>query len=151
MDQDLVFISDNLLELGVGVLAKAQRNTLYGDTDVQVDESVWGVLQATQAGELIIKAAIAKQHPLLILSSIPKTNMVCGDRLSIRDVVENSKPVEYSELPEKLWAATGFKIPDLNAYNSFGRFRNSIHYFGALERDIRKETVNFIIKSLTPF
>ena len=85
-----------------------------------------------------------------MLSSVSKLNTECGDRLSIRDVVENSKSIEYSELPDKLWAATGFKIPDLKTYNSFGRLRNSIHYFGVLERDIRTETVNYIYNVIDP-
>ncbi|WP_337072879.1 hypothetical protein [Aeromonas veronii] len=75
MNPELKNISEHILAMGIGVLSQAQKNVFYTSYgyDSRLDEGVYGVLQAAHAAELIIKAAIAEQHPLLIFSSLPKS------------------------------------------------------------------------------
>lgn len=152
MHPDLKYVSDHLFELGLGILCQAQRNVLYSSFGcaARIDEGVFGVLQTAQAAELLIKAAIALQHPLLIFSSLPKSNAVNGELLSIEDVFESAKTIQYSDSPEKLWAVTGFKIPDITIYNQFGNLRNAIQHFGVPDKDIRLESAIYIYKIIDP-
>ena len=152
MHTDLKGVSDNILTLGIGVLSQAQRNVFYTDHgyEVKLDESVFAVLQAAHAAELIIKAAIAKEHPLLIFASMPKSKSAEGELLSLNDLFENGKTVQYSELPEKLWAVTGHKIANLETFNSFGRLRNCIQHFSIPDVDLHAETVRFIYEVIDP-
>lgn len=76
--------------------------------------------------ELIIKARIAQEHPLLIFSTIPKSSASLDSRLGIIDLLEKGQTITFSELPERLWAATGYKIPNTEFYNKFGKLRNQI-------------------------
>ena len=123
MHPDLKNVSEHIHGLGLGILSQAQRNAFYSDHgyEVALDEGVFAVLQAAQAAELLIKAAIAEQHPLLIFSSLPKSKSANGAVLNIEHLLESAKTLQYSDLPEVLWAATGYKIQDLATYNSFGK------------------------------
>ncbi|HAH1076248.1 TPA: hypothetical protein HHG56_004799, partial [Escherichia coli] len=57
----------------------------------------------------------------------------------------------YSELPEKVWAATGKKINNLKLYNDFGKLRNSIQHFAAPNKDVSMLTSQFIYEVIDPF
>ncbi|EGR0400116.1 hypothetical protein [Vibrio parahaemolyticus] len=152
MNPELKNISDHIHYMGIGVLSQAQRNSLYTSYgyDSLLDEGVYGVLQAAHAAELIIKAAIAEQHPLLIFSSLPKSRKGDDSFLSLSDLFESGKTIQYSELPEKLWAATGYKIEDISLFNSFGKLRNCIQHFATPDIDLRTETSRFIYLVIDP-
>ncbi|HCZ9577684.1 hypothetical protein B7978_13195 [Vibrio cholerae] len=152
MHNDLKNVSDHLLVLGLGILAQAQKNALYSSYDTYLDEGVFGVLQSAQAAELLIKSFIAQEHPLLIFSNIPKSTSVNGELLSIEHMFEKGATLQYSELPEKLWAATGYKVPTIETYKSFGKLRNTIQHFALPNdgTDFRRESVKFIYEVIDP-
>lgn len=150
MHPDLKNVSQHILDLGIGILSQAQRNTFYSGYETRIDEGIFGVLQAAHAAELIIKAAIAEQHPLLIFSTIPKSSSVDGEQLSLPDLFETGKTIQYFELPEKLWAATGYKIQELSIYHDFGKFRNTIQHFAKPNSELRSITARFIYKVIDP-
>ena len=152
MNPELKDVSHHIFELGVGILSQAQRNNFYTDYgyEVRLSEDVFAVMQAAQAAELIIKAAIAENHPLLIFSNLPKSHTVKGEYLSLDDLFENAKTIQYSELPERLWSTTGYKIEELGIYNSFGKLRNCIQHFGVPQEALSTKTANFIYKVIDP-
>lgn len=152
MNPELKNISEHILTMGVGVLSQAQRNAFYTSYgyDSRLDEGVYGVLQAAHAAELIIKAAIAEQHPLLIFSNLPKSTKEEDGFLSLNDLFESGKTIQYVDLPERLWAATGYKIESIDLFNKFGKLRNCIQHFATPDRDLRTETTDFIYKVVDP-
>ncbi|MFM5005064.1 hypothetical protein ACEUCH_12715 [Aeromonas hydrophila] len=152
MNPELKSISEHILAMGVGVLSQAQRNAFYTSYgyDSRLDEGVYGVLQAAHAAELIIKAAIAEQHPLLIFSNLPKSTKEEDGFLSLNDLFESGKTIQYVDLPERLWAATGYKIEAIDLFNKFGKLRNCIQHFATPDRDLRTETTDFIYKVVDP-
>ena len=152
MNPELKNISEHILAMGIGVLSQAQKNVFYTSYgyDSRLDEGVYGVLQAAHAAELIIKAAIAEQHPLLIFSSLPKSTKEEDGFLSLNDLFESGKTIQYIDLPERLWAATGYKIEAIDLFNKFGKLRNCIQHFATPDRDLRTETTDFIYKVVDP-
>ena len=152
MNPELKNISEHILAMGIGVLSQAQKNVFYTSYgyDSRLDEGVYGVLQAAHAAELIIKAAIAEQHPLLIFSNLPKSTKEEDGFLSLNDLFESGKTIQYVDLPERLWAATGYKIEAIDLFNKFGKLRNCIQHFATPDRDLRTETTDFIYKVVDP-
>ncbi|MFM5500087.1 MULTISPECIES: hypothetical protein [Aeromonas] len=152
MNPELKNISEHILAMGIGVLSQAQKNVFYTSYgyDSRLDEGVYGVLQAAHAAELIIKAAIAEQHPLLIFSSLPKSTKEEDGFLSLNDLFESGKTIQYVDLPERLWAATGYKIEAIDLFNRFGKLRNCIQHFATPDRDLRTETTYFIYNVIDP-
>lgn len=142
---------EHIRRLGLGALAHANRHSNYAafENDAWADLSV---VQAAHAAELLIKARIAQEHPLLIFEELPKTTTTTGSVLELRDLFERGRTYQWSDLPDRLWATTGIKLPDVTIFKSFGRLRNGIQHFSAPEGlDLSAETVKFIYQVIDPF
>ncbi|HCG7142079.1 TPA: hypothetical protein NJ357_004477 [Vibrio parahaemolyticus] len=151
MHENLKKVPEHLMNLGVGMLSQAQKNALYTGRGSYLDEGAFAVLQAAQSAEMLIKSAIAKEHPLLIISKVPTSGSVNGELLSIEHIFEKGETIKYSDLPEKLWAATGYKLQNQNDFKCFGKLRNTIQHFAVpSDRDLRCETIQFIYKVIDP-
>jgi len=151
MNEELESVSTHMLSLGLGALAHANWHSNY--TSFENDR--WpelSVLQAAHAAEILIKARIAEEHPLLIFEQLPRSTQVDTDSLELRHLFEKGRTVQYTDLPERLWATTGIQIPNLETYQEFGKLRNTIQHFAPPnQRDCSQETVEFIFKVIDPF
>lgn len=97
-------------DLGLGALAHANRHAAYA----AMENPRWpelSVFQAAHAAELLIKARIAQEHPLLIFESLPRSTQAAGAHLDLDDLFKQGRTFQWSDLPERLWAATGISIP----------------------------------------
>ena len=86
------------------------------------------VVHTAIAAEILLKARIAQEHPLLIFSKLPNSDPR-KDTLTLIDLLESGQTLSYDGLPNQLWATTGIKIERLNQYIEFGRLRNQIIHF----------------------
>jgi hypothetical protein len=140
-----------MLDLGLGALAHANRHAAYA----AVENASWpdlAVLQAAHAAELLIKARIAQEHPLLIFDHLPHSSQAAREHLDIEDLFKQGRTVQWSDLPERLWAATGTSIPNRGTFDSFGRLRNGIQHFGPPPgRNASDETLRFVFDVIDPF
>lgn len=96
-------------DLGLGALAHANRHAAYA----AIDNPSWpelSVLQAAHVAELLIKARIAQEHPLLIFEQLPRSTQALGADLNLEDLFSLGRTVQWADLPERLWAATGISI-----------------------------------------
>lgn len=64
------------------------------------------VVHAAHAAEILLKARIAEEHPLLIFSKLPKIDHK-KETPTFTDLIEKGYTFSYAELPDQLWAATG--------------------------------------------
>lgn len=154
MDLNLKKIYEHMLDLGAGSLAHANYLSHFYD----MSNFMWpqlGVLQAAHACEIFLKARLAQEHPLLIFESLPKSTADCVNKttglLDFESLLEKGQTITYSELPEKVWAATGKKISNVKLYNDFGKLRNSIQHFAAPNKDVSLLTSQFIYEVIDPF
>src|SRR5437588_8675888 len=107
--------------VGIGCLAHANRHAAYhGDNPSWPELSV---LQAAHAAELLIKARIAQEHPLLIFEQLPRFKQASGARLDLEDLFKQGRTFQWADLPDRLWAATGLSIPDKATFDTFGKLR----------------------------
>lgn len=137
--------------LGLGALAHANWHANY----FSQDNPWWSelsVLQAAHAAEILIKARIAEEHPLLIFEQLPKATSEIGSLLSLEHLVEGGRTYRFSDLPDRLWATTGIRLPNIARFKSFGRLRNTIQHFSAANTvDISDEALRFIYEVIDPF
>ncbi|BEM52298.1 hypothetical protein SME20J_09850 [Serratia marcescens] len=154
MDINLKKVYEHMIELGAGSLAHANFLAHFDE----ISNPMWsqlGVLQAAHACEIFLKARLAQEHPLLIFESLPKSTADCVNKitglLDFESLLEKGQTITYSELPEKVWAATGKKINDLKLYNDFGKLRNSIQHFASPNKDVSELTSHFIYEVIDPF
>jgi len=70
----------------------------------------------------------------------------------LEDLFAQGRTVQWSDLPERLWAATGVSLPNRDKFNSFGLLRNGIQHFASPPgRDAGCETLRFIFEVVDPF
>jgi hypothetical protein len=149
LDKKLRAVHKHMLGLGLGALAHANWHANYHSM-----ENEWwselSVLQAAHAAEILIKAKIAQQHPLLIFEHLPKPPPT-KTKLTLEHLLQQGRTYQYSELPDRLWATTGIKIPNLQLYKSFGFLRNTIQHFASPHDDASKKAIEFIYGVIDPF
>jgi len=152
LNTDLKNIWEHMLDLGLGALAHANRHAAYSS----MDNMRWPELSVTQAAhsaELIIKARIAQEHPLLIFEQLPRLKKaLTGNQLDLDDLFKQGRTVQWADLPDRLWAVTGLSIPNRQKYDDFGKLRNTIQHFGPNPaQDAGEETLKFVFEVIDPF
>lgn len=151
MNPALKGVWENIRELGLCSLAHAVYNSAYSSPFNRRTPEL-SVLQAAHACELIIKAKIAQEHPLLIFEQLPRSTQIEGTHLDIVDLFKQGRTIQWSDLPERLWAATGLLIPEKSKFDAFGKIRNGLQHFGpAPDFDPAYETLRFIFEVIDPF
>ncbi|WP_417431447.1 hypothetical protein [Kiloniella sp.] len=150
MELDNNAISSHMLDLGLGALAHATHHAMY----MSMDNDRWpelSVLQAAHAAEILIKARIAQENPLLIFEKLPK-NSTNGPSLNMDNLYRHGRTTQYSALPDKLLSTTGNTLSNREKFDEFGCIRNSIQHF--LPKDgLRYDdlALEFIYEVVDPF
>lgn len=150
MQTELRDVAKHMKGLGLGALTHAMRLSLYCDHD----NPWWGelsVLHGAHAAEILIKARIAAEHPLLIFAEIPRSTQARGQLLAFEDLVQRGRTIDFQELPDRLWATTGQRLAELEVFKEFGRLRNAIQHFASPTDDPSVRTLEFVFKVLDPF
>jgi len=139
-----------MLRLGLGALAHANWHAAY----YSHENDQWNelsVLQAAHAAEILIKARIAEEHPLLIFEQLPKAREE-GQKISFLRLLGDGRTILYRDLPDRLWATTGIHLADLENFKEFGFLRNMVQHFAApTEIDLSQRTLEFIFGVIDPF
>lgn len=148
MDSEVRQISEHMLHLGKYLLGHGLEHTVL--TNGHPYWSAMGVLHIVQSAETLIKAAIAKEHPLLLITDLPKLSQIQEDTLTIGQLIERGKTVQYNKLPDLLWASTGFEIKELGSYQKMGEERNRIQHLVIPDTDYPDLVVKFCIQVIDP-
>lgn len=149
MQEDLRSVHEHMIRLGRAALSHANYHSCFYSFEGEMWDEM-SVLQAAHAAEIFIKARIAQEHPLLIFDKMPRSTQAGNDLLSFKDLVKKAKTISYLDLPERLWAATGIKVPNLDLYKSFGQLRNTIQHF-TVPDEWPCDTKTFIYEVIDPF
>lgn len=132
----------HMKEFGLFMLAKGLVNATFNEM-LNPYSHAMAIVQIGHGAELIIKARIAEEHPLLIFSSIPKSSASIESEIGIIDLLEKGQSLMYSELPERLWACTGYKLPDIDLYSRFGKVRNQIVHLAVPKIELNDLALEF--------
>lgn len=151
MDENLKSVSSHMRELGLAALAHANWHAKFHS----MENPYWGelsVLQAAHAAEILIKARIAEEHPLLIFETLPKIAKASDSQIDLEHLLENGRTYQYGDLPDRLWAATGIRLPGLDVYRAFGKLRNTIQHFTTPNNcSVSYRSSEFIYNVVDPF
>lgn len=117
-------LTTHMRDFGLHMVAKGVVNATFSEM-LNPYSHAMSIVHIAHGAEIIFKARIAEEHPLLIFSKLPKTTQVTGN-MNIMDILENGQTIMYSELPDKLWAITGHRIEHVELFSQFGKIRNQI-------------------------
>lgn len=146
-----------LAEIPRRILGLARASLMHANTHAAFMDPgnehwpLMAVLNAAHAGELFIKAIIAKEHPLLIFKDIPSLDSSNAVDLDFATLIKRGKTHDFEKLPQVLWATTGTRIPDLSCYERLRQTRNAIQHFCAPDDpQISEVSLEFIYKVIDP-
>jgi len=149
--KDKYKMSSQMRDFGLAMIAKGVVSATYSESDNPYSHAM-GLVQVANGSEILIKSKIVAEHPLLVFNKVPKETHLADGNIKFQDLIEHGQTIMYSELPDRLWATTGYKIEPLNLYNDFGRVRNQIIHFAipdvSLSDLILKYTFKIIEKAI---
>lgn len=109
------------------------------------------VLNAAHAGELFLKALIAREHPLLIFRDLFSLDDKRSDFLEIDHLLKSGRTHDFEKLPQVLWAVTGIRLPDMDSFDRLRRARNAVQHFCAPEDvNLSATALQFIYRNIDP-
>lgn len=150
MNQALKDIPDRILNLAMGALTQANTHAVYSDPGNEHWEHIC-VLNTAHAGELFLKAIIAKEHPLLIFKDIFNLDENRGGLLDIETLIKRGRTHDFERLPQILWATTDTRMPNPACFERLRLARNAIQHFCAPdEQDFRALSLEFIYTIIDP-
>jgi len=143
--KDKYKIASQMRDFGLSMVAKGIVNATYSETGEPYSHAM-GLVQVANGFEILIKSKIVEEHPLLVFIKVPKETNLSDGNIKMVDLLEHGQTIMYSELPERLWATTGYKIQPIELYNKFGRVRNQIIHFAIPEISLSDFTLEFSFK-----
>jgi hypothetical protein len=149
MHPDTKQVADHLREFGMAVLGRAVYDLTFSEM-MRPYAHLIAVGQAAQGAELTIKARIAQEHPLLLFNTLPKS-VNAPDQLTIQELYEYGRTIQFNELPEVLWATTGVRLGKVEQFQRFGRLRNaSLHFAVPDSENFHTLTLKFLFEVMEP-
>lgn len=143
-------IAKRLLENGLGALAQANMHAAFSDPGNEHWASM-SILNSAQAGELIIKAAIARVHPLLIFQNVFDFEIDSASEVSLEILIKKGKSHDFSKLPTILWSVCGARIEDMETFRKMKDVRNSLqHFLGPEGVEFGELSLRFIYQVIDP-
>lgn len=144
-------IPNRILNVAIGALTQANHHAVYYDPGMDHWEDMC-VLNAALAGELFLKAIVAKEHPLLIFRDLFQLDDPANVDLRIEHIIEKGKTYSFEHLPKLLWVSTGERLPDMNSFEGLRKARNSIQHFcsPADTVNLRRLALEFLYNNIDP-
>jgi hypothetical protein len=131
------------------MLGHAVHHSIFIDFENPYYNAI-GVLHAAQAAEVILKACIAAEHPLLIFAKLPKPENDDQAPLTLEALMMQGRTLQYADLPDTFWAATSYRVPALRTYRRFGELRNTIQHLAVPREDLSARTLEFLLDVVDP-
>jgi len=148
MHPDTKEIAPHMREFGLHVLGRAIHDATFSEMGARYAHAL-SVVQAAHGAEIVLKARIAEEHPLLVFERLPKQQTTAG-LLIAAELFLHGRSYDYFELPQRLWATTGHRLPNPDQYEAFGRRRNQIIHFAVPNVDLAAETIRFCMQVIEP-
>ena len=142
-------IPDRILRFAEGALAQANQHAVFADPGNEHWDFM-SVVNAAHAGELFLKAIIAKEHPLLVFKDVFSLDDGTSE-FDLEKLIARGRTHDFEKLPQVLWVTTGRRIPEPSSYEAIRKLRNSVQHFCADEKhDFRSVALSFLYENIDP-
>jgi hypothetical protein len=136
--------------MATGALTQANTHAAYSDPGNEHWEHMC-VINTAHAGELFLKALIAKEHPLLIFKDIFGLDDKKEGLLDVETLIRRGRTHDFERLPQVLWATTDRRLPNPTCFQRLRLARNAIQHFCAPDQqDFRALSLEFIYTIIDP-
>jgi hypothetical protein len=148
MHPDTRQVAEHMREFGLSILGRAIYDATFSEMTAPFSHAL-AIVHAAHGAEIVLKARIVEEHPLLVFSRLPALSSTSGS-LTVSELFEYGRSYDYSDLPNVLWAATGHRLQRLEEFQAFGKLRNQIMHFAVPEINLAGEALKFCIEVMEP-
>lgn len=148
MHPETTKVAEHMRGFALTVLGRAAYDVTFSEMTRPFAHAM-AVTLAAHGAEIAVKARIAEQHPLLIFAQLPKANST-DSQLTIKELLTTGRTLMFSELPERLWATTGYRMKSAERFQEFGALRNQIMHFALPSQDFSATTLRFLFEVVEP-
>lgn len=143
-------ISDRILQNAIGALTRANTDSVYSDPGMEHREHMC-VLSSALAGELFLKAIVAKEHPLLIFRDLFHLDQGNNKTFDVEEIIKSGKTYSFEHLPRLLWVTTGERLRDPANFEAVRLTRNSVqHFCSPGNTSLRGLSLRFLYSNIDP-
>lgn len=148
MHPSLTNLHERILESALAALTRANTDAVYFDLRME-HRKFLAPLSAAHAGELLIKAIICKEHPLLLFRNLFERST--NEEIDLQWLIENGQTHDFSKLPAVMWASLGEALPHKASYETIRRLRNQVqHFTPSAGTSVDDDCLEFIYKNVDP-
>lgn len=148
MHPDTHKMADYMKGFGLHILGRAVFDATFNEMMKPFAHPL-AIVHAAHGAEIVLKARIAQEHPLLIFDSLPKSGSTQGN-LTITELLNHGRTIEYADLPETVWAATGYRMAKTKEFREFGLLRNQIMHCAVPDGELSDATLRFCFEVIEP-
>lgn len=141
-------IAKYMKDFGLHILGRAVYDSTFSEL-LKPYAHALSIVHAAHGAEIILKARIAQEHPLLIFEHLPNS-MSTQSSLTIAELLRMGRTIRYEELPELLWASTGYRLTSSKSFLEFGRLRNQIMHCAVPEGELSESALRFCFEVVEP-
>lgn len=141
-------IPDRIVETALAALTQANTLAVFSDPGMEHRDHLC-ILSAALAGELFIKAVIAKEHPLLIFKDLFHLDQHITDPFVVNDIILNGKTYNFEYLPKLLWVTANERV-DSELFKRVKEARNAVQHFCTPTLPLRRLSLEFIYLTVDP-
>jgi hypothetical protein len=144
---DVREISKHMKEFGLSLLGRSIRDATFSEM-LNPYVHAMAVTTCAHAAEIIVKARISEEHPLLIFDKLPRPDP--SSFLDVAALMAQGRTLSYEELPDALWATTGYRLSNRDQFDDFGKLRNTIIHFAVPDIDLSDSVLRFAFGVIEP-
>lgn len=141
-------IAEHMKNFGLHILGRAICDSTSSEM-LKPYAHALSIVHAAHGAEIVLKARIAQEHPLLIFERLPNSAST-STSLTVTELLNSGRSIHYEELPEMLWAATGYRFSSCEKFLQFGRLRNQIMHCAVPEGKLSDVTLRFCFEVVEP-
>lgn len=129
---------------------QANTHAVYHDPGMEHREQM-SIVNAALAGELFLKAIVAKEHPLLIFKDLFHLDQPGNEQFDVEEIVKSGRTYAFEHMPRLLWVTTGDRIRDQKNFDEVRSARNSVqHFCPPAGLSLRGLSLRFIYRNIDP-
>lgn len=117
-------MSHHMVDYGMTALGRAVVDVTFSEMG-RAHAHAMAIVLAADAAEVLVKARIVQEHPLLMFDRLPGAPRQQAEPTA-EDFMERGRSVAYRDLPNRVWATTGHRLERADEFLRFGELRNQV-------------------------
>lgn len=138
-------LAEHMKDFGLHMVGKGIVNATFSECYNPYAHAM-SIVHIAHGAEILFKARIVEQNPLLIFSNYPKWSQSKKEQIDFIALLETEHTIKFSALPKILSVEIGYDIDNSNLFTEFGKLRNEIVHLKVPHLELNDLALNFTFR-----